>query len=283
MTPAAELTSASVKSGGPQMLKTTALAFMNWESRSGQDVAKPAASAARSLPLDWPMPMSAVPASLMMERTSAKSTLMRPGLMMISEMPTTPWRRMSSATRNAPSIVVPSGTIWSRRSLEMTMSVSTASWRFRVATWACWARFRPSKPKGFVTTPTVSAPSSLATDATMGAAPDPVPPPMPAVTKTMSAPDSAAAISARDSSAAASPCDGLPPAPKPRVVSRPMFIVFPARLRESACASVFMAQKSTKEPASVSTMRFTAFPPPPPTPTTLIQQGAVMSGAPSAV
>ena len=44
-----------------------------------------------------------------------------------------------------------------------------------------------------------------------------------------------------------------------------------------------MAQKSTKLPASVSTILLTALPPPPPTPTTLMQQGAVMSGAPSAV
>ena len=46
---------------------------------------------------------------------------------------------------------------------------------------------------------------------------------------------------------------------------------------------MFIAQKSTKLPASVSTILLTALPPPPPTPTTLMQQGAVMSGAPSAV
>ena len=36
--------------------------------------------------------------------------------------------------------------------------------------------------------PTVRAPASLATSATIGAAPDPVPPPMPAVTNTRSLP-----------------------------------------------------------------------------------------------
>ena len=41
----------------------------------------------------------------------------------------------------------------------------------------------------FVTTPTVRMPSSLATRAMTGAAPVPVPPPMPAVTNTMCAPD----------------------------------------------------------------------------------------------
>ena len=39
-----------------------------------------------------------------------------------------------------------------------------------------------------MTTPTVSAPSSRAISAITGAAPVPVPPPMPAVTNTMSAP-----------------------------------------------------------------------------------------------
>ena len=38
------------------------------------------------------------------------------------------------------------------------------------------------------TVPTVNAPASLATSATIGAAPDPVPPPIPAVTKTRSLP-----------------------------------------------------------------------------------------------
>ena len=44
--------------------------------------------------------------------TSAKSTLTSPGLMMISEIPTTPCRRMSSATRKASWTGVASGTIY---------------------------------------------------------------------------------------------------------------------------------------------------------------------------
>jgi hypothetical protein len=43
----------------------------------------------------------------------------------------------------------------------------------------------PSKWNGLVTTPTVRMPSSLAARAITGAAPVPVPPPMPAVTNTM--------------------------------------------------------------------------------------------------
>ncbi len=53
---------------------------------------------------------------------------------------------------------------------------------------ADWMRREPSKVKGRVTTPIVSAPTSLAICATIGAPPVPVPPPMPAVMKTMSEP-----------------------------------------------------------------------------------------------
>ena len=49
-------------------------------------------------------------------------------------------------------------------------------------------RRRPSNGNGLVTTATVRMPISLASCATTGAAPVPVPPPMPAVMNTMSAP-----------------------------------------------------------------------------------------------
>ncbi len=50
----------------------------------------------------------------------------------------------------------------------------------------------PSKPNGFVTIATVSAPTSREMRATTGAAPVPVPPPAPAVMKIMSEPFSSA-------------------------------------------------------------------------------------------
>ena len=53
---------------------------------------------------------------------------------------------------------------------------------------AAFIRREPSNPNGLVTMPTVSAPSSRAMRATIGAAPVPVPPPSPAVMNTMSAP-----------------------------------------------------------------------------------------------
>ncbi len=48
---------------------------------------------------------------------------------------------------------------------------------------ACRERWRPSKEKGVVTMPTVRIPMDLAIAATTGAAPLPVPPPMPAWTR----------------------------------------------------------------------------------------------------
>ena len=63
-------------------------------------------------------------------------------------------------------------------------------------------RFGPSKVNGRVTTPTVNAPISLAIFATIGAAPVPVPPPIPAVMKIMSAPSNDSRIESSLSSAA---------------------------------------------------------------------------------
>ena len=70
-------------------------------SSSGLAIAWRAASTARFSPVARPMPMSAEPASFMIARTSAKSRLMRPGTVMMSLMPWTPWRRTSSTTRKA--------------------------------------------------------------------------------------------------------------------------------------------------------------------------------------
>ncbi len=84
----------------------------------------------------------------------------------------------------------------------MVISVSTEDLSSISPASACFRRLLPSKWKGLVTTATVSAPSDRAMSAMTGAAPVPVPPPIPAVTNTMSAPSSAWAISSRLSSAA---------------------------------------------------------------------------------
>ena len=133
----------------------------------------------------------------------------------------------------------------------------------------------PSKLKGFVTTPTVNAPCSFAILAIIGAAPVPVPPPIPAVTKTISAPFSTFAIESESSIAACSPTSGFPPAPNPPVNFEPIPIFSFAFESFNACKSVFATIKSTfSSPAEI--ILFTAFDPPPPTPITLIIVGLIV-------
>ena len=149
------------------------------------------------------MPISAEPASCMIVRTSAKSRLISPGIVIRSVIPCTPWRSTLSASRKASSIDVRRSTTASSFSLGITISVSTTSRRRSMPSVACRARWEPSKSNGRVTTPTVSAPISfLAISAITGAAPVPVPPPSPAVMNTMSAPLSVSLMSSRDSEAA---------------------------------------------------------------------------------
>ena len=114
-------------------------------SRSGDEIAARAASTARLSPRATPMPMSAEPASRMIVRTSAKSRLMRPGTVMRSVMPCTPWRRMSSTMRNASVTGVERSTTCSRRSFSMTISVSTLSRSDWIPCSAWSARSFPSK------------------------------------------------------------------------------------------------------------------------------------------
>ena len=64
---------------------------------------------ARVSPVPIPIPSSAWPASRIVVRTSAKSRLIRPGRVISSEIPWTPWRRTSSATWKASIIVVVAG------------------------------------------------------------------------------------------------------------------------------------------------------------------------------
>ncbi len=113
-------------------------------------------------------------------------------------------------------------TISNKRSFGITINVSTAAFIDSTPAAACVWRLRPSKPNGRVTTPTVKAPISFAILATTGAAPVPVPPPIPAVTNTISAPWIASSICSLDSSAAFFPISGLAPAPNPRVNFSPI-------------------------------------------------------------
>ena len=167
--------------------------WMPWPT-SGDVTARRAASRPRLGPLAMPMPISADPASRMIVRTSAKSRLIRPGVVIRSQTPWTPWRRMSSATRKASTIDVRRSSTVSSRSFGIVTSVSTLRESLMMPSSAWAARRAPSKPNGVVTMPTVSAPSSRAMRATTGAAPVPVPPPSPAATNTRSEPRRASRI-----------------------------------------------------------------------------------------
>ena len=155
------------------------------------------------------------------------------------------------------------------RSLGTVMSVSTCDLSSSAAFSATSLRRAPSKLNGLVTTPMVSAPLSLASWATTGAAPEPVPPPSPAVMKTMSESTSAALIFSESSSAARWPIVASPPAPRPRVILSPMRILCGASAWSSAWASVLQAMNSTPI-ISARIIRLTALLPPPPTPMTRI-------------
>ena len=270
ITSAASLTSKRPSSLPPVMLRRIPVAPSIESSSSSLVIAAVAASTARFSPAEEPTPMSAEPASAMIVRTSAKSRLTRPGMVIRSVMPWTPWRRTLSASRKASRTVVRFSTVARSRSLGITISVSTTSRSRAMPSSAARIRWAPSNSNGRVTTPTVSAPISLlAISAITGAAPVPVPPPSPAVTKTMSAPLRASLMSSRDSAAAPKPICGSAPAPSPRVSSSPMFSLMSASQARSAWESVLDAMNSTpRRPAS--TIRLTALVPPPPTPTTLM-------------
>ena len=152
----------------------------------------------------------------------------------------------------------------------MMISVSTTFCSASTPASACFMRLPPSNWNGLVTTPTVKTPSSRAACAMIGAAPVPVPPPIPAVIKHMCAPARWSTICSMLSSAAAEPTDGRAPAPRPSVTFRPIWIFDADFDCCRACASVFATTNSTPS-SSFSIMLLTALPPAPPTPNTVIR------------
>src|SRR5690348_13193567 len=265
------VTSPRVRSSPPVMLISTPVAPEIWMlSSNGELMACCAASRARFSPRPTPVPISAEPPFCITVRTSAKSTFTMPVTLMSELMPWVACRSTSSAFLSASWNGIPLPTTASSRSLGTTIIVSTCFRISAIPISACFIRFRPSKRKGLVTMPMVRAPRSLATWEMMGAAPVPVPPPMPQVTNTRSAPWSAWRISSRFSSMAWRPISGRAPAPSPRVSRLPICTFTSALLLSRAWASVLTEMNSTPVSRS-STMRFKALPPPPPTPTTFIR------------
>ena len=176
------------------------------------------------------MPMRAEPALCITALTSAKSTLIIPGIVIRSEIPSTACRKTSShiakAERNGVSFVTTERSL----SFGMTIKASTASRSLMSPPSAMRARSMPSKANGFVTTPIASAPCALAACATTGAPPVPVPPPIPQVINTISAPFRTSWISSLVSSAACRPKSGFMPVPNPLVTPLPILIFLCAKL-----------------------------------------------------
>src|SRR5436309_4235133 len=253
------------------MLMSTPVApVMEMLSSNGDEIACCTASMARFSPRPMPVPMIAAPPFCITVRTSAKSTFTMPVTVMREEMPWVACSKTSSAFLSASWNGIPLPTTASSRSFGTTTMVSTCL-RISAIPISAWRiRLRPSNRNGLVTMPIVSAPRSRAICEMMGAAPVPVPPPMPHVTNTRSAPCRPCRTSSRFSSMAWRPISGRAPAPRPRVGFFPICTFTSALLLSRACASVFTEMNSTPWSPS-STMRFRALPPPPPTPTTFIR------------
>ena len=136
-------------------------------------------------------------------------------------MPLTAPKRTSLACLNADSKFISFPRTSNNFSLGTIIRESTLSLSNLIPSFATSIRFLPSNEKGLVTTPTVRIPICFAISATMGAPPVPVPPPIPAVIKTISAPLRTCDIRSLSSRAACRPTSGFAPAPKPLVKALP--------------------------------------------------------------
>ena len=196
----------------------------------------------RSSPSPYPVLIIATPPSLRKVFTSLKSRLINPCTVIISAIPLAATLRVSSAFANA-SRTVRSGYISRRRSLLITSNASTC---FDISSTpsSAWSILRePSKRKGIVTIPTVRIPISLLTCAMTGAAPVPVPPPIPAVINAIFVPSSSMRrISSMLSIAASRARAGRLPAPSP---SLPNCRCTGTGESFSACASVLQSTNDT--------------------------------------
>ena len=160
-------------------------------------------------------------------------------------------------------------------SLGMMISESTRLPSSSMPACATFIRLPPSSLNGRVTTATVRMFMLFAMSAITGAAPVPVPPPMPAVMNSMSAPSIISAMRSRSSIAASRPISGRAPAPSPRVSAVPSCSCAARVERFSACASVFAHRNSTS-PSPCAIMCSTALPPHPPMPMTLMTAPSCM-------
>ena len=160
----------------------------------------------------------ATPPSLRIFLTSRKSRLIVPRAVMISAILFVAVVSTSSTSRN-PSVTFSLGNISMSRWLLMTSNASTCFEISMTPLSACFIFPVISNLKGMVTIPTVRIPIFFAISATTGAAPVPVPPPIPAVMNAIFVPSlKRRSISSRLSSAALRATTGSFPAPSPSVI-----------------------------------------------------------------
>ncbi len=236
--------SLSWKSCPPVILMSAPAAVARLTSRRGLLMALCMASIARSCVSLSPTPIMAMPEFFMIVLRSAKSRLMSPGRVMSSVMPMIAFASISSASLNAV-IMGRSGAKSKSLSFGITMSASVFFASLRSPSFALLMRLVPSTVNGSVTTPMVSMPRRFASCAIFASDPVPVPPPMPAVTKTALLPWTVACISSMLSCAAFSPISGLLPAPSPLVSVLPRSIFLCAFVSSKSCASVLSAMSWT--------------------------------------
>ena len=154
---------------------------------SGEWSAASMALLTRFSPSPKPVDMIATPPSLSTVHTSRKSRLMMPCIVMISAIDLAAIESVLSAISKAES-TFSSGYISRSRSLLITSRASTCL-AISSTPSSAWSILRlPSKRKGMVTMPTVRMSIAFASRAITGAAPVPVPPPMPAVMNTIFVP-----------------------------------------------------------------------------------------------
>ena len=225
--------------------KTCSAPKISLSLRRGESRAPSTASIALFSPLDSACPITAVPLFWSTLLASFKSILTRRCWEITSAIPLVAVFNTSLALANA-WLNVKSPYTWISLSLFIINKVSTFFLSSINPCFAYFFLFPPSVENGFVTTPTVKIPFCFATSAITGAAPVPVPPPIPAVINNILvfASNSSLILSIL-SSAALFPISGFEPAPNPSVSSAPSWIFTGTLLASKACESVLQTTKST--------------------------------------
>ena len=256
----------SVRSSPPERWTSTVWASLRsapWSS-SGLLSAFFKALAARSLPSPRPEPKRQrerfVRSALM---SSSSPTLIRPGRTTRRMTALIDSQMMWSAAEKASWMPCLARTSSPMRLLSKVTNAldRTASSLSAVSAWSC--RRLPSKANGMVAKTTTKAPSSRAMRVTMGAAPEPVPPPRPVQRKTIRQSLIEARIWPSASSTAWWPSAGSPPEPRPRVRLTPSCIFSMARQAESVLRSVLSASNSEPSMPSSATRSSMLTPAPP--------------------